>query len=144
MFFEARHLTDSNFDDHFYQEVNNLYNQIINEALNYIIIKILRYVRRNKNSNIFKIYITYNTNYEGVIIPARFKNPKEEMTLFITNIKIFATRNVKPKEKLSCMTETEKCMETLQKQCTETISDLIFNLEKQCVINDINKEKDSV
>ena len=31
VFFEARHLTDSNFDDHFYQEVNNLYNQIINE-----------------------------------------------------------------------------------------------------------------
>ena len=31
VFFEARHLTEGDFDDNFYQEVNNIYNQIINE-----------------------------------------------------------------------------------------------------------------
>jgi hypothetical protein len=33
VFFEARHLTDGDFDDHFYQEVNNIYDQIVNEDL---------------------------------------------------------------------------------------------------------------
>ena len=33
VFFEARHLTDGDFDDHFYQEVNNIYDQIIIEEI---------------------------------------------------------------------------------------------------------------
>ena len=33
VFFEARHLIDGDFDDNFYQEVNNIYDHIINEDL---------------------------------------------------------------------------------------------------------------